>query len=185
MEELNNVAVENVSTPDTQPAVETAKPEVMSDKMVNAKPERTYNKQQVTDLMEKRRARTHRAFFNRYGVTNLKGLDELFDKSKKFQSMQDEYGAIQLRNSDLMRENAFLRNNIEPAKYDDIVAHFKGMGQDFTEEALLEAIKTHPEWLKPSNIPAQTTIKSMGIEAHKSPTESDAERASRLLGVNL
>lgn len=178
--------VEN-SAPSAETVSETPVNEVGSkvDAEGNTTPTpKTYTKEQVQDLMRKRVARSHNSFFTRYGVKDLKGLDDLFEKSNKFQQMQDEYGAIQLKNSDLVRENAFLRNDIEPTKYDDIIAHFKGLNVDFSEDALLEAIKTHPEWLKQRIVEQpKTTIQSMGLESHNNPTVDEKELAFKLLGV--
>ena len=149
-----------------------------------AQPEKTYTKNQVIDMMKRRVGRSHNAFFKRYGVVDLKGLDELFENSKKFNSMNDEFGRLQLRNSELMRENAFLRNNINPDKYDDIVAYFKGNNLEFSEEELLKALPTHNEWLK-QTAPAMTTIKSLGSEAHTLPKADEADIAGKLLGVKF
>ena len=148
-------------------------------------PERRYTKQEVIDMMKRRVNRSHNAFFKRYGVENLKGLDDLFEKSKQFGSMNDEFGKIQLRNSELMRENAFLKNNVNPDKYADIIAYFKGNDIEFSEEELLKALPTHTEWLKQTAAPATTTIKSLGSEAHTLPKADEADIASRLLGVKL
>ena len=149
----------------------------------NAASDRTYTKAEVQDLMKRRVERSHKAFFNRYGVEDLKGLDDLMHKSKSFSDMESEYGAIQLRNSELARENAFLKNNINPEKYNDIITFFKGSGIDFSEEQLLEALKTHPEWLKVQ--PQVTTIQKLGNEFHREDTLSDKDRAEKLLGVRL
>jgi len=145
--------------------------------------ERRYTKEEVINMMKKRVMRSHGAFFKRYGVENLQGLDDLFEKSKQFGSMNDEFGKIQLRNSELMRENAFLRNNINPDKYDDIIAYFKGNNLDFSEEELLKALPTHSEWLKQA-APA-TTIRSLGSEAHTLPKANEADIAGKLLGVKF
>lgn len=162
---------EQVATPATPPVVE--------EQPIN-KPERTYTKAEIQNLMRRRVERSHNAFFKRYGVQNLKGLDELMNKSK---SIGDEYANLQLKNSDLSRENAFLRNNINPEKYNDIITHFKGSGIDFSEEALLEALKTHPEWLKVQ--PQTTTIQKLGQEFHKQEAPDEKIEAGRLLGVKL
>lgn len=144
--------------------------------------EMTYNKQQVIDMMKRRVERSHNAFFKRYGVKDLNELDNLFNEGK---SIKDEYAKLQLANSELTRTNAFLKNNINPDKYDDIIAYFKGKDLDFSEDALLQAIGTHPEWLKPSTIPNTTTIESLGSEAHINPSVDESEIASKLLGVKL
>ena len=141
--------------------------------------ERLYSRQDVERIMRKRVERSHNSFFKRYGVTDLKGLDDLFDQSKKFKSMQDEYGAIQLKNSELFQENAFLRNNISPERYADIRAYFKGSDIPFTEEALLQALATHPEWVKQQ--PQVATIKTLGSESSVKPEDNELERAKKFL----
>ena len=179
MDEITNTEVGNVNV-ETTP---TPAPEAP----VSDQPkERLYSKAEVQDLMRRRVDRSHKAFFTRYGVENLKALDELMNKSKQFSDMQTEFGAIQLRNSELARENAFLKNNINPEKYDDIITYFKGAGIDFSEEQLLEVLKTHPEWLKQVDpAPTTTTITKMGSEAHTPTPESERERAEKLLGVKF
>ena len=162
---------ETVETP-TTPAVEETTPSP-----------RTYTKEEVQELMKRRVERSHKAFFTRYGVDDLRGLDDLMNKSKSFSDMETEYGAIQLRNSELARENAFLKNNINPDKYEDIITHFKGAGIDFSEEQLIEALKTHPEWLKVQ--PNVTTITKLGSESHQVNIPNEKDQASKLLGVNL
>ena len=143
--------------------------------------ERTYTKAEVQNLMKRRVERSHKAFFTRYGVENLNALDELMNKSKAF---GEDYASIQTKNKELMREIAFLKNNINPEKYDDIITHFKGLNLDFSEEQLIEALKTHPEWLKvaPQNV---TTIQKLGNEFHKEDLPNDKEKAEKLLGVKL
>jgi len=183
---MDEMPVNNVPTAETQTTepVQTDQPVAetpVTDKPVSA--ERTWTKDQIVQMMKKRVARSHNAFFKRYGVQDLKALDELFEQSKKFSDMNGEFGKIQLRNSELMRENAFLRNNVNPDKYNDIIAYFKGNDMDFSEEELLKALPTHQEWLRQA-APA-TTIRSLGSEAHTLPKVDEAERAGKLLGVKL
>lgn len=176
-----NLNIGGNETPVDTPATETQ--EVNSEEMQPTSQdnsnERVYSRSDVERIMRKRVERSHNSFFKRYGVTDLKGLDELFDQTKKFKSMQDEYGAIQLKNSELFQENAFLRNNISPERYQDIRAYFKGNDIPFTEEALIEAMQSHPEWLK--QVQPVTTIKSLGTEASVNPVDNELERAKKYL----
>ena len=182
---LDEMPVNNVPTAETQ--TETVEADSNAEQTPTAEqiatPERRYAKDEVINMMKRRVARSHNAFFKRYGVENLQGLDELFEKSKQFGSMNDEFGKIQLRNSELMRENAFLRNNINPDKYNDIIAYFKGNDLEFSEDELLKQLPTHSEWLKQS-APA-TTIKSLGSEAHTMPKPNETDLAGKLLGVKF
>ena len=145
--------------------------------------EKMYSRLQVEQLMKRRVERSHNSFFKRYGVQDLKGLDDLFEQTKKFSQMQDEYGAIKLQNTELAQENAFLKNNIDPERYNDIKVYFKGSGIDFSEDELKNALVNHPEWLK-QNV-QHTTIKSLGSEAHIAPKQDESALASKIFGVKL
>jgi len=169
-QELQNGGTQVVDTPTTTMAEGNAASEQQPQ-------EKMYSKAEVQDLMRRRVERSHNAFFKRYGVTNLDELDEFMRKSRTF---GDDYLSMKELNNNLTRENAFLRNNINPDKYDDIIAYFKGNNVEFAEEQLIEALKTHPEWLK-----QKTTIQTMGNEFHNENLPSDKERASKILGVNL
>lgn len=174
----------NVSTAETQESVENTNSEMTPvENVETTEPIKTYTKEQVIDMMKRRVNRSHNAFFKRYGVENLEGLDALFENSKKFNSMNDEFGKLQLKNSELMRENVFLRNNIDPSRYDDIIAYFKGNNLEFSEEELIKTLPTHNEWLKQSA--PVTTISSLGSEAHTMPKIDEADLAGKLLGVKF
>lgn len=172
MEDIQNMAGQAAQTPEQQ----TTEP------MAQQPPqqERMYSKGEVVELMKKRVARSHNSFFNRYGVKDLAEMDEVFNRGK---SMQDEFGIIQTKNAELVRENAFLRNNISPDKYNDIIAYFKGNDLQFSEDELLKALATHPEWVKQIN--PVTTIKTLGSEMHNKPTVDEKVLAGKYLGVNL
>lgn len=174
--EENIMAEQPVSTPDTQ-AVEQP---VETNAQPQAVPEKTYTKTQIMDLMKKRVDRSHKAFFKRYGVNNLQELDDVF-------KYKDQYLGLQNKYNDLTREMAFIKNNVSPERYEDIVAYFKGKGLEFSEQELLNQLATHPEWLKQQATinPQSTTIKTLGSEAHSAPKPSDKDLASKLLGVKL
>ena len=144
--------------------------------------ERMYSKAQVTDLMKRRVERSHQSFFKRYGVKDLQGLDDLFTKTRSYDEMERGYGALKMENDDLQREIAFLKNNIDPNRYNDIKAYFKGSELAFSNDALIEAIKTHPEWLKKADIPT-TTISSLGVSQNQSSGPDEKEIAAKLFGV--
>ena len=183
---LDEMAAQPVSTPETSDVSTssvTPTPVTGTNAISEQTKPRTYTKEEVIDMMKRRVNRSHNAFFKRYGVQDLKGLDSLFENSKKFNSMNDEFGKIQLRNNELLRENAFLRNNINPDKYNDIIAYFKGNNLEFSEDELLKALPTHSEWLRQAS--PVTTIKSLGSEAHTLPKANEAEIAAKLLGVKF
>lgn len=183
-ESLNQVGNENVVTTAT-PSVEGQTP------ALNEPKERMYSKAEVQELMKRRVSRSHNAFFKRYGATDLNGMDELFNQSKKFGNdyakIQSDYGELNnrynelsVKNSELQRELSFIKNNVNPEKYEDIIAYFKGTNAELNEENLINALKTHPEWLNKT-----TTIQKLGQEFSDVASPSERELASRYLGVKV
>ena len=178
MQENLNVAVNNQ---EVAPATETTATQPVDNGLGVQQP-RSYTKDQVVELMRRRVERSHNSFFNRYGVKDLKELDALFQKTSDYDRVNQDYGNLRLKNEELAQEISFLKNNISPERYDDIKTYFKGKGIDFTNESLLEAIKTHPEWVKPNNV---TTIQTLGLEGKKTPAPDEKKIASKFFGVDL
>lgn len=157
-------------------------------------PPAIFTKERVNDLMQKRIERSHQAFYNRYGVNDLNGLDELFEKAKSVDGLtqkieeltkngtdlQTKLDQLTSQNRDLSKKYAFTSRNIRPEMYSDIETYFKGKGLDITEESLNEELKTHPDWYNKAG-----TIVSLGTEPHQSDEASEREMASKLLGVQL
>lgn len=182
MQENPNVVVE--TTPNVEVTPTATQPVAEAPVSANGNSgSRTFTESQVTDLMKRRVAKSHQSFFKRYGVNNLDELDALFQKTHDYDNLNREFEDHKSKYNEIFEENSFLKNNINPDRYDDIRTYFKGKGIDFSNESLLEAIKTHPEWVNPS---ASTTIKTLGVEEHKKTPEIDERKlASKFLGVDL
>lgn len=157
------------------------------------KPE-MFTKDRVNELMQKRIERSHQAFFNRYGVKDLNGLDELFGKAgsvdglnqqieeltKARQELQASFDELTNQNRELTKKYAFTSRNIKPEKYSDIETYFKGKGLDINEETLNEELKTHDDWYNRAN-----TVVPLGNEGNQADQPSEREMAGKLLGVEL
>lgn len=163
---------------DAQPTVPTASPTTPAKTPAG----RQFSEQQVNELMKRRLERSHQRFFNRYGVKDLSELDSLIGKAQAYDAMRERYNNYKTENEALNEKNIFISNNINPERYEDVRAFFKGTNTLFNEGALIEALKTHPEWVKAIQ---GGTIKVLGSEGHIAPKENEAERAAKLLGVNL
>lgn len=145
---------------------------------VEETPTKTYTSEQVKALMDKRIERSHNSMFNRYKV---KSFEELDDICNNYRSQQEEFGKLTSKNAELTREIAFLKNNIDPEKYEDIIAYFKGKEIEFSEEALKQELSNHQEWLKKT--PLSTTIRTrIGVSKTGVPTETDEEKQKRIFG---
>lgn len=151
------------------------------------KPEQTFTKDQVNELMRKRVERSHNAFYNRYGVKDLTELDELFGKSNSYDELKtqhdelgDRYTDLETKHKDLTKRYAYNVGNINPEKYNDIETYFKGKGIDIDEESLMEELKNHPEWANKA-----ATIEALGSEVAPAPGVDEKEMASQIFGVTI
>lgn len=147
---------------------------------------KSFTQEMVDEIVRNRLERDRKATFKRYGVEDRDGLDALIGKSQAYDVMKERYEKIKGENASLQEKMAFITNNINPAREDDVRAYFKGKGIEFNETNLVNELVTHPEWLnvKEVNEAPQTTIKTLGVEhAPITHHESEEERQKRIFGV--
>ncbi len=144
--------------------------------------EKTFNQEQVNDFVRERLNK----IYKRYGVENKQGLDELVGKAQSYNIMEERYNNAMNELSSLKEANAFMKNNINPDKYDDVRAYFKGKGLEFNEENLVNELQNHGEWVNVVENKPQTTIKVLGTDNSRvSPQKDEKEIASKLFGMKL
>lgn len=160
---------------------------VQSTEPVKSKPERTFTKSQVNDLMKKRVERSHNAFFNRYGVKDLAELDNLIGQSRSYGPLKERFDELdknhnELNNNykDLTKRYAYKVGNIDESKIADIETYFKGKGIDIDEATLMKELKTHPDWAN-----KVATIKQLGAEVQTQDENDMKAEAARIFGVNF
>lgn len=173
---------QNVGTATTTTGVGTPNTNVAQPRM--------FSEDQVKSMMKKRVNRSHLAFFKRYGVGNLDELDQLFQRAQESDGYKQQVEDLKNQFAESNRTVAFLKNNIDENRYDDIIAHFKGKGQDFSEETLKDLLITHPEWLKKSqssqvNGNNTTTFSSVGVNRADEQSIDEKAIASKYFGVEL
>lgn len=144
--------------------------------------ERTFTRDEVTRILKRRIDRYQNSVFNKYGVKDSTELDALFEKAKG-------YDDIIKSRDELTEKVAFLGNNINPDRYDDIRTYFKGKGLQFSEDELKRQLETHPEWLNKSSEPEKpskpiTTIK-VGTGTHSGSPTGEKELAKKIFGDDL
>lgn len=147
---------------------------------------KTFTQEQVNKIMKSRLERDRLSFLNRYGVKDRDGLDSLIGKAQSYDIMKERYIASKTKISELEERLAFMSNGINPDREDDIRAYFKGKGLEFNEEALINALETHPEWRKvvESDNKPKTTIEVFGVD-HKDRNipETETEKMNRIFGL--
>lgn len=145
----------------------------------------TFSQEQVNNFVRSRLEKYEKRLFKRYGVEDRDGLNELFGKAQSYSVMEERYNNQKAENASLKEENAFLKNKINPAKYDDVRAYFKGKELEFNEENLVNELKSHGEWLSVEEASApQTTIKAIGTDPQMSiPKKDEKAEAAKLFGL--
>jgi len=163
-----------------QPAEQVSTPQVQQVTQPEQK-ERTYTKQEVVDMMKRRINRSHQAFFNRYKVKDLAEMDAAFGKISEYEKQIADLGVT---NAGLIKNNAYLTHNINPERYSDIEAYFKGKDLKIDSDTLAQEVATHPEWLKvvQQEVP-KTTIQAISPERSHNIAESEDEKMKRIFGV--
>ena len=142
---------------------------------------KTFTQDQVNDFVRNRINKV----YARYGVEDSKGLDDLINKSRSYEVMEERYSKMQDHNRELEEKIAFMTNNINPSRYDDVRAYFKGKSLEFTNDALVNELQTHPEWLNVVKTETpKTTIQSLGGDnIHYKPPKDEKAEAFKLFGL--
>jgi len=175
---------ENTPATNESPETPTAPQETGAGQQSDVKqPERTFSRDEVTRILKRRIDRYQKSVFTKYGVKDASEFDSLFQKAKG-------YDDIVKSKDELAEKVAFLENNINPERYDDVRTYFKGKGLPFTEEGLKTALESHPEWLKQAPESAKpskptTTIRSVGTEPRSPSAKDEKEIAKKLFGDDL
>ena len=186
MEEL-----ENAGLMDEQANVETANTDVndtpTENKEINndVEPPKTFTQEQVNEFVRQRIERERNSTYKRYGVTDRDGLDTLITKSHSYDAMKEQYESVNERNKQLVQEIAFIRQNIDPRRQDDVIAYFRGKDLEFSELALAEELRTHPEWLRvaeKSDKPT-TTITKLGSQRSTPEPEDEKKKVFELFNI--
>ena len=189
--------------PSTDEASEPADPQPV---------EQTFTQSRVNELVGRARQEGRESalkeLFNRYGVNSDEEMNEVFGRGQAYDGLNDEYSAVQSSYNDLRTENALLRSEVAPERYEDVKLILGGKGMDVTVENIAMMLPSHPEWkggtigVSPANTntpdiapqpatslpngtPVQPTaqIRQLSTDATPEPVESDEDKAMKLYGL--
>lgn len=176
--ENEEIKVENQETP--TPSVEETEIETPKQEEVSEKTQ-SFTQEQVNDIVRDRLNRV----YNRYGVKDSKELDDLMGKAQSYNVFKERVNEYRKTIGDLSEKLAFIENNIEPTRYDDIRAYFKGKGIDFNDEALKTELATHPEWKKiveESSAPITTIQRISPDRVSVTPSTNEKDETAKMFG---
>jgi hypothetical protein len=139
--------------------------------------EKTFNQEQVNAFIQNRLS----SIYGGYGVKDKTELDALVEKAKSFDDFKSKYDSLENEHSKTVEKLTFIENNVNPERYDDVRAYFKGKELVFNADNLIKELETHKEWLKVEPV---TTIKVGNIKTEQ-PKATEKEQASKLFGLKL
>lgn len=150
-------------------------------------PAKSFTQEQVNEIVRARLNRSTEKFLSKYGCKNETELDELIGKAQAYSVMKERYDGLKNNNDVLNEQVTFMKNNVNPDKYEEVKAYFKGKDMLLNEGTLAEELKTHPYWLNATKTDTtpKTTIKKLGAEANTPPKRDIHEWASSIFGVKL
>jgi len=164
--------------------VETEPQEVVEEQeeQEQEQPSANFTQEQVNEIVRNRLEKAKNTIYNRYGVADKEELDALVGKAQSYDVMNEQYETMTNDNLALKQENAFLKNNIEPTRYEDIKAYFKGKGVELNADTLKGELEAHKEWIKADESKDITTIEALSSEEPNKHEKSDRERVLNLFG---
>lgn len=185
MNENENLQENNLD-PNTAEGPKQQQEETLDENKDKSTSNETFTQEQVNDIVRNRLDKMQNRIFNRYGVKDKNELDDLIGKSQSYNILKERLQNSKNENYQLREELAFIKNNINPSKYDDIRAYFKGKELEFTNDNLVNELLTHNEWLNPVKVNDKpvTTIKTLGnIRQDTTPEIDEKNIAAKLFGL--
>ena len=160
--------------------VETAEEPAVEEKMLS--------QSQVNELVGRARAEGRQSamkeLFGRYGVNDENELNDRFGRGQSYDLLNDEYNTLNGKYGDLAAENALLKTQILPERWDDVKAILGSKGMEVSVENIQSAMATHPEWIGNAQTNTNMATKEFTPEIAEAMTEKTKPQV-RKLGSNV
>ena len=142
---------------------------------------KTFTQDEVNQIVKDRLDRQTERFLKRLSLESMDGIDQLLEHANGYAEAQELMTRYQLENEDLRQQIAFRDNGVDPNRYDDVKAYFKGKGLDLTADELKAQLETHPEWALKK--PQTTTIRRLSPEKSAPKTVDEWQQARKYFGL--
>lgn len=151
-------------------------------------PNRTFTRDEVTKIVKTRLDRFSNGFYKKLGFEKAEDFDKVWEARKNYDDVIKERDGLKTTNGEMTEKLAFLANNIDPDRYDDVKTFFKGKGTAFDEAILKEQLGTHPEWVKKAAVaPTKptTTVTKIGTTKKGPDSKTEEEVAQEMYGMSF
>lgn len=112
----------------------------------------TFTQDQVNELVGKARIEGRDSALKKlreeYGLEDINNLGEMIGKAQQYDFVNGEYENANKELGTYRQKDVLNQADVDPARYDDVLVHFKGKGIELTPETLATELNTHKEWMK-------------------------------------
>lgn len=121
--------------------------------------EKTFTQAELDSIIQSRLGKV-------YAKLGAKNADEF---EQKLSESNSKLAETETKLKQIERDTALKDNHINPDRVKDVDIWFKGTGTEFSASALVEAVKTHPEWV------SKVVVPEVGSHTNGN-TEADSRR---------
>lgn len=146
--------------------------------------EKMLTQSQVDEIVGRTRTETRdktcKDFYNRYGVSDEAGMDEVVGRSQKYDLLREDYDGVVKELADLKVRLALMDSGIAPERYDDAKFILAGKGLEVTPENISLELETHPEWKKTFVAEPEPEVKEVFKKIEETPAPAPISKISVL-----
>ena len=135
------------SAEDTEP-VEPAAVQQAAEKMIPQSEVNNIVGRTRMEAREKARAEYLSELLEKYGIKDEVEMDGIFGKGQQYDVLNDDYTNQTNEFQALREENALLKSEVIPEKWEDAKLIIRGKGLQVSPETIAAEMATHPEWKK-------------------------------------
>lgn len=142
------------------------------------------------EAREKARAEYLAEMLEKYGLKDESEMDGIFGKGQQYDVLNEDFLNQGNEFIAMKEENALLKSEVVPEKWEDAKLIIKGKGLDLTPETIASELATHPEWkgqpIQSESNPQQAKpmLEVLGDETESKPKQpTDDEIINKYFGI--
>lgn len=172
------VAVKKVLPPPQTP-VQTAQSQTTEEPQQEVTPTeeapKMLTQEEVNRIVQGRLLDSKKSLYTKYGVKDDTELDALIGRAKQYPDLEVKYNQAQEQLKEFTNRKLLFTNNVNLAKYDDVITYMKGKGLELNADNIKKVLETHEEWVRPQKQPAVRPARLGNTGSVNTPKVSDRE----------